>query len=113
MPRPEFHRHHSLGPLSELTPSHTPGAWTPRTPIHLATRSFENLVALAKDQEFRREARKLVWRDRGESPTELETLEECFKHAWKGGQRAGTLAFGIRSGFNIFLLLFRILRTPK
>ncbi|KAG8792198.1 hypothetical protein FRC12_006835 [Ceratobasidium sp. 428] len=113
MSRPELNRHHSLGPLSELTPSHTPGSWTPRTPIHLATRSFENLVALAKDQELRRATRKLVWRDKGEHPTELETLEDCFKHAWKGGQRAGTLAFGIRSGVNMFLLLFRILRTPK
>lgn len=113
--RPEPKHRHSLGPFSEVTPSHTPasGTWTPKTPIHIATRSFENLVALTKDQEFRREAKKLVWRDKGEHPTELETLEECFNHAWAGGKRAGTLAFGIRAGVNLFLLLFRILRTPR
>ncbi|KAF8602661.1 hypothetical protein BDV93DRAFT_557422 [Ceratobasidium sp. AG-I] len=113
MSHPELNRHHSLGPLSEITPSHTPGTWTPKAPLHLATRSFENLVALAKDQELRKEARRLVWRDKGEHPTDLETLEECLQHAWKGGKRAGTLAFGIRSGVNVFLLLFRVLRTPK
>ncbi|QRV88149.1 hypothetical protein RhiJN_16167 [Ceratobasidium sp. AG-Ba] len=113
MSRPELNRHHSLGPLSEVTPSHTPGSWTPRSPMNIATRSFENLVALAKHQELRKEARKLVWRDKGERPTELETVEECLVHALKGGQRAGTLAFGIRSGVNVFLLLFKIFRTPK
>lgn len=129
--RPEPKHRHSLGPFSEITPSHSPGTWTPKTPIHIATRSFENLVALAKDQEFRKEAKKLVWRDKGEHPAELETLEECFNHAWAGGKReylkkhelslnnvslcagAGTLAFSIRAGVNLFLLLFRILRTPR
>ncbi|KAF8595430.1 hypothetical protein BDV93DRAFT_564404, partial [Ceratobasidium sp. AG-I] len=86
MSRPELNRHHSLGPLSEITPSHTPGTWTPKAPLHLATRSFENLVALAKDQELRKEARRLVWRDKGEHPTDLETFEECLQHAWKGGK---------------------------
>ncbi|KDN49260.1 hypothetical protein RSAG8_01962, partial [Rhizoctonia solani AG-8 WAC10335] len=110
MSRPELRHHHSIGPLSEITPSHTPGTWTPK---NIATRSFENLVALARDQELRREAKKLVWRDKGEHPTELTTVEECFNHAWKGGKRAGTLAFGIRAGVNLFLLLFRIIRTPR
>jgi hypothetical protein len=87
MSRPELRHHHSLGPLSEITPSHTPGTWTPKAPIDIATRSFENLVALARDQEFRREARKLVWRDRGEHPAELTTFDECFNHAWQGGKR--------------------------
>ncbi|CUA67828.1 hypothetical protein RSOLAG22IIIB_03258 [Rhizoctonia solani] len=110
MSRPELRHNHSIGPLSEITPSHTPGAWTPKS---IATRSFENLVALARDQELRREAKKLVWRDRGEHPTELSTIEACFNHAWKGGKRAGTLGFGIRAGVNLFLLLFRIIRTPR
>ncbi|KAJ1309232.1 hypothetical protein OPQ81_004899 [Rhizoctonia solani] len=110
MTRPELRHNHSIGPLSEITSSHTPGTWTPK---NIATRSFENLVALARDQELRREAKKLVWRDRGEHPAELTTVEDCFKHAWKGGKRAGTLAFGIRAGVNLFLLLFRIIRTPR
>ncbi|KAB5594149.1 hypothetical protein CTheo_2365 [Ceratobasidium theobromae] len=111
--RPELRQRHSLGPLSEITPSHTPGTWTPKASIDIAARSFENLVALARDQEFRRGAKKLVWRSRGENPANLKTFEECFNHAWKGGKRAGTLAFGIRAGVNLFLLLFRVLRTPK
>ncbi|KAG8713477.1 hypothetical protein FRC11_012026 [Ceratobasidium sp. 423] len=110
MSRPELRRNHSIGPLSEITPSHTPGTWTPK---NIATRSFENLVALARDQELRREAKKLVWRTRGEHPAELTTVVDCFNHAWKGGKRAGTLAFGIRAGVNLFLLLFRIIRTPR
>ncbi|CAE6474779.1 unnamed protein product [Rhizoctonia solani] len=110
MSRPESRRNHSIAPLSEITPSQTPGTWTPK---NIATRSFENLVALARDQELRKEAKKLVWRDKGEHPTELTTVEECFNHAWKGGKRAGTLGFGIRAGVNLFLLLFRIIRTPR
>ncbi|ELU45341.1 hypothetical protein AG1IA_00624 [Rhizoctonia solani AG-1 IA] len=84
MSRPGLGRNHSIGPLSEITPSHTPGTWTPKS---IATRSFENLVAFAKDQELRREAKKLVWRDKGENPAELTTIEECFNHAWTGGKR--------------------------
>ncbi|KAF8760001.1 peroxisome organization [Rhizoctonia solani] len=121
MSRPGLGRNHSIGPLSEITPSHTPGTWTPKS---IATRSFENLVAFAKDQELRREAKKLVWRDKGENPAELTTIEECFNHAWTGGKReyqchktplgklttearntgAGTLAFGIRAGLKFTLI---------
>lgn len=94
--------------------------------------SFENLVALANYQEALRDARKMVWRDRGEPTEELHTLMECLEHAGRGGLRAylldspraklngfvaltgaGTLGFTLRSGFNVFVLLFRISRTPK
>ncbi|KIJ57278.1 hypothetical protein M422DRAFT_219181 [Sphaerobolus stellatus SS14] len=78
-----------------------------------AIRSFENLVALANDAERFRDARKMVWRDRGEPAAELKTLEESLRHALRGALRAGTLGFGIRAGFNLFVLLFRILRLPK
>ncbi|KLO05351.1 hypothetical protein SCHPADRAFT_933673, partial [Schizopora paradoxa] len=94
--------------------------------------SFENLVALANYQEALRDARKMVWRDRGEPTEELHTLMECLEHAGRGALRkyslecpsaklkgvvtitgAGTLGFTLRSGFNVFVLLFRISRTPK
>ncbi|KAI0355445.1 hypothetical protein OH77DRAFT_1403225 [Trametes cingulata] len=99
---------------------------TPDSPPHLgrapsyihftprrAMASFENLVVLANYEEHLREARKVVWRDRGEKPVELADLGECFEHACRGGLRAGTLAFAIRSGVNFILLLTRIKRIPK
>lgn len=49
--------------------------------------SFENLVALANHQEKLREARKVVWRDRGEIPVELHDLWEVAEHAGRGGFR--------------------------
>lgn len=53
-----------------------------------AIASFENLVALANYEERLRGARKIVWRDRGERPVELETLWKCLEHASRGGLRA-------------------------
>jgi hypothetical protein len=47
--------------------------------------SFDNLVALANHQERLREARKMVWRDRGEPVVELDTLRACLEHAASGG----------------------------
>lgn len=47
--------------------------------------SFENLVALANYEERLKDARKIVWRDRGELPVEIHDLWECFKHATRGG----------------------------
>lgn len=52
-----------------------------------AMRSFENLVALANDQERWQDARKMVWRDRGEPAVELSTLKACLEHALRGGLR--------------------------
>ncbi|KAH7107603.1 hypothetical protein BKA62DRAFT_683900 [Auriculariales sp. MPI-PUGE-AT-0066] len=79
-----------------------------------ALKSFDNLVALANDQEALRDAaKKLVWRDRGEPVTHINSLEDCLTHAIKGGARAGSLAFGLRSGVNIFILLFRVFKSPK
>ncbi|EKM60112.1 uncharacterized protein PHACADRAFT_251003 [Phanerochaete carnosa HHB-10118-sp] len=78
-----------------------------------AMQSFENLVALANYEERLREARKIVWRDKGEKPVELADLWECLEHAGRGGIRAGTLAFAIRSGVNFILLLARIKKVPK
>lgn len=49
--------------------------------------SFENLVALANYEERLKDARKIVWRDRGELPVEIHNLWECLKHATRGGLR--------------------------
>ncbi|KAH9854900.1 hypothetical protein C2E23DRAFT_816063 [Lenzites betulinus] len=99
---------------------------TPDSPPHLgrapsyihftprrAMASFENLVALANYEEHLRGARKVVWRDRGEKPVEVFDLGECLEHACRGGLRAGTVAFALRSGVNFILLLTRIKRIPK
>ncbi len=47
--------------------------------------SFENLVALANYQEALRDAKKMVWRDRGEPAIEVDGLMECVEHATRGG----------------------------
>ncbi|KAM5542337.1 hypothetical protein V8D89_003796 [Ganoderma adspersum] len=83
--------------------------FTPRR----AMASFENLVVLANYEEHLRGARKAVWRDRGEKPVELQDLGECVEHACRGGLRAGSLAFAIRSGVSFILLLTRIRRIPR
>lgn len=49
--------------------------------------SYENLVALANAQEALKQTRRAVWRDRGEPPVELTSVEECFEHAMRGGAR--------------------------
>ena len=86
---------------------------------------------LANYQEALRDAKKMVWRDRGEPAVELYTIWECLEHAGRGGLRkcnaiikkekgcnviftgAGTLGFMLRSGFNFFVLLFRIWKMPR
>ncbi|TRM67404.1 hypothetical protein BD626DRAFT_395126 [Schizophyllum amplum] len=78
------------------------------TPARRAIQSFDNLVALANYQERLREARKMVWRDRGEPVVELYTLQDCIKHAAAGGFRSGALAFTLRAMINTALALVRI-----
>jgi hypothetical protein len=55
--------------------------FTPRR----AVASFENLVALANYQERLKEARKMVWRDKGQPVSEVQDLWECLEHAGRGG----------------------------
>ncbi|KIK70861.1 hypothetical protein GYMLUDRAFT_32929 [Collybiopsis luxurians FD-317 M1] len=92
--------------------------------IRRAILSYENLVALADAQErlkyvlanrkeTLKEARKMVWRDRGEPVVELADAEECLRWALKGGLRAAGLAFNIRACFNIVLALIRLPSVPK
>ncbi|KAL1746259.1 hypothetical protein HDZ31DRAFT_81373 [Schizophyllum fasciatum] len=81
-------------------------SFTPRT--RRAIQSFDNLVALANYQERLKEARKMVWRDRGEPVVELYTLQDCIKHAAMGGFRSGALAFTLRALINMAVALVRI-----
>lgn len=62
-----------------------------------AMQSFENLVALANYEERLREARKIVWRDKGEKPAEVLDLLECIEHAGRGGFSACASASSARS----------------
>ncbi|EIN11011.1 hypothetical protein PUNSTDRAFT_100954 [Punctularia strigosozonata HHB-11173 SS5] len=78
-----------------------------------AMTSFDNLVALANHQERLREARKVIWRDRGEPIAHIEDIYESFEHAGRGGLRAGALAFCIRAGVNLVLVLFRSRTIPR
>ncbi|KAH9031452.1 hypothetical protein EDB83DRAFT_2419882 [Lactarius deliciosus] len=87
----------------------------PRRPLprRYTVASFDNLVVLANYEERLREARRMVWRDRGEPAVEVHDLWECLEHGVGGGLRAGTLAFAIRSGVNLILLLARIGKVPR
>ncbi|KAF4619751.1 hypothetical protein D9613_004876 [Agrocybe pediades] len=78
-----------------------------------AMASFENLVAMANHQERLKEARKMVWRDKGQPVVEVDTLEACLAHAMSGGFRSATLAFNIRACVNVVLALIRIHRVPR
>ena len=95
-----------------------------------AMASFENLVAMANHQERLKEARKMVWRDKGQPVVAVETLEACLEHALTGGLRelfasfcagsfteevqgSATLAFNMRACLNLVLALLRIHRVPR
>ena len=73
----------------------------------------------------------MVWRDRGEPAVDIHDIQECLVHGVRGAIRvfsfrrhlpkfipyhcvgAGTIAFAIRSGVNLVLLLARIKNLPK
>jgi hypothetical protein len=87
---PSFLAGFALTPLSSL--SQTSQAF-PKL-----KQSYENLVALANAREALRQTRqeaikhgkqvrKMVWRDKGEPPVELRSLEDCIEHAVRGGSR--------------------------
>ncbi|KAH8827303.1 hypothetical protein DL96DRAFT_1498861 [Flagelloscypha sp. PMI_526] len=87
-------------------PSHTPRRSMP---------SFENLVLLANWREnqeklrsARKNARKILWRDRGEPVVLLNNVEDCIRHALRGGGRAFVLASSIRALFNLCLAALKI-----
>ena len=115
------------GPPLRHDPPHPPEP----IPRRYTVASFDNLIVLANYEERLREARRMVWRDRGEPAVEVHDLWECLEHGFRGGLRtfssqnthedtftflfsgAGTLAFAIRSGVNLILLLTRIRNMPK
>ncbi|KAH7905838.1 hypothetical protein BJ138DRAFT_1072359 [Hygrophoropsis aurantiaca] len=94
-------------PIIDRTPSYI--QFTPQRAIA----SFENLVALANHQERLKEARKIIWRDRGEPAVELDGLWECVEHAGRGGMRAAAIAFAIRASVNLILATIRVGKIPK
>jgi hypothetical protein len=57
--------------------------------------SFDNLVVLANYEEHLREARRMVWRDRGEPAVEVHDLWECLEHGVRGGLRTSYLLSGL------------------
>ncbi|KAJ7691575.1 hypothetical protein B0H17DRAFT_934866 [Mycena rosella] len=75
--------------------------------------SFENLVALANYQERIKDARNIVWRDKGQPVADLPTVRRCLEHAAIGGFRSAALAFNIRASFNLFLALIKLRRVPR
>jgi len=58
------------------------------TPRRSAIASFDNLVVLANYEEHLREARKMVWRDRGEPAVDIHDIHKCLVHAARGALRA-------------------------
>ena len=56
-------------------------------PRRYTVASFDNLVVLANYEERLREARRMVWRDRGEPAVEVHDLWECLEHGISGGLR--------------------------
>jgi hypothetical protein len=56
-------------------------------PRRYTVASFDNLVVLANYEERLREARRMVWRDRGEPAVEVHDLWECLEHGTRGGLR--------------------------
>jgi len=61
------------------------------TPRRSAIASFDNLVVLANYEEHLREARKMVWRDRGEPAIDIRDMHECLVHGARGGIRTFSL----------------------
>lgn len=80
--------------------------------------SLDQLIALQRDQQVReqfinditRAGRELVWRDKDEKRLYPSDAERAIVLALKRGLRSFILAFSVRSGVNIILLLFRALR---
>jgi hypothetical protein len=57
------------------------------TPRRSAIASFDNLVVLANYEEHLREARRMVWRDRGEPAIDIHDIHECLVHGARGALR--------------------------
>src|SRR5712672_450351 len=79
-----------------MTPSHgrpesrRQSSYLTFTPRRSAIASFDNLVVLANYEEHLREARKMVWRDRGEPAVDIYDIHECLVHSVRGALRASS-----------------------
>ncbi|KAL0255686.1 hypothetical protein I308_100493 [Cryptococcus tetragattii IND107] len=89
----------------------------------LSLASVDSLLLLSVNQsertkflaEVSRAGRGLVWRDESEQCLLPQDNERAIVLALKRGLRSFILAFSVRSGINVLLLLFRLLRkhAPK
>jgi len=82
--------------MSETSP---PGLPPPR---RYTIASFDNLVVLANYEEHLREARKMVWRDRGEPAVEVHDIWECLEHGIRGGLRTSQILSGLERRYSSF-----------
>ena len=57
------------------------------TPRRSTIASFDNLIVLANYEEHLQEARKMIWRDRGEPAVDIHDMRECLVHGARGGIR--------------------------
>ncbi|KAF7318048.1 hypothetical protein HMN09_00312500 [Mycena chlorophos] len=86
----------------------------PRLDQQATALSFDNVVSLAIYQQERlKDARQILWREKGQPVVQLNTLRECLEHAVKGGARSATLAFTARACFSLLLALIRIRKIPR
>lgn len=79
--RPILHRVLTLSALDVSLPPHSPLFRLSKV------RSVDNLLLLAQDPAFQREAAKVVWRPQGEKKKRLARWEDVVKHAGFGGLR--------------------------
>ena len=80
----------SAGPQAEPTLRRESSSLSGSIPRRYTVTSFDNLVVLANYEERLREARRMVWRDRGEPAVEVHDLWECLDHGTRGGLRASS-----------------------
>ncbi|KAG5651486.1 hypothetical protein H0H81_008486 [Sphagnurus paluster] len=105
----------SSGTATPMTGACTPTEDAPQDRLHFTPRramaSFDNLVALANHQERLKEARKMVWRDKGEPVADLPTLRACLDHAAAGGLRTFTSVYKFL--LNALPILIPALNPPR
>ena len=80
--------HFSMTPSHARPESRRQSSYLTFTPRRSAIASFDNLVVLANYEEHLREARKIIWRDRGEPAVDIHDIYECLVHGARGALRA-------------------------
>ncbi|KAJ7708217.1 hypothetical protein B0H17DRAFT_452825 [Mycena rosella] len=100
---------YSSSPVLKRDPADEPTEFSRSQPMVY----FKNAVALASYEERIKSVRNFVWRDQGQSVTDLSTLRDCLEHAAIGGFRSAALAFNIRASFNLLLALIKMRKVPR